>query len=453
MPLSPASDDRIVRAVGPRAERLTLARVIGGWIAAVLTIAIVAVGTGGGPALTSLATRAHAVATGATAAPSAPGPGDRVATTDSSTGAMTTSNVASDTSSNSSGSTTTDPVTGLPIPPVALPGASTTTQPFGPGDQAQPTPAAIAGRVVDEAGQPVPNECVTVFAMWLLGHDPSMTTGPDGRFSFSSAQIYPLPQPVPQEAGGAVVIANDCSTRLPGYQTTSVHIDVPGPPQDLTVSVQPGAVVTGTLVDAMGLPLAGYCVNVGVPMSTTPNQHDITDALGHFTVNGVVPGPQPLSVEPTCTADALIDVAPGSTNAIGVDTLIVTVPASEDAIAAAHLSDLYSNHATHTIGATTEPGESPPSCLSGVTRSAWLVVRATDRPTFVVAGGAGGAGAIAVYAPSSNGLGAELGCTPVSAGSQVELALPDTSPFGGEYVVEVASGPSPVAVVLGLAFV
>jgi hypothetical protein len=342
----------------------------------------------------------------------------------------------------------TDPTSGL------LRRTTTTLAGHGGPQVAQP---AITGRVVDATGQPVANECVEVDAMWLLTLEPSVKTASDGRFEFSDKQVYPMMPP--RGAGGAAVTARDCSDRLPGFQSNSQHIDIPGSTPDVTITVAPGAVVTGTLLDAQGVPLAGYCVYAGDVHTTFPAQRGSTDPTGRFTINGVTPGVQPLTAGTDCGPPlpdiGLIEVTPTSTNAVGIDAVVLSVPASEDAFSDARFLPT-TEHTMHTIGATSESGEAPPSCFPPATRTVWRLVYG-DQPTTLGVRVARGAGAEAIYGHDDAGnLGAQAACQLVRAGDWIEI------PFGGPqsghqgppgvassvmylgYWVQLASGPDPV---------
>jgi len=442
-----------------RRGRASFVVAVGCWIAAVLSIALVAVGTHDGRRATTVralargANTARPVSSSTTTDGTAdgnPDGGDSVQSTGDGSSAPAKSGASTgptQSGSDAAGGASSD------VPIITLPGQTTTTTqpPAGPGDRS-PSPPAVSGRVVDELGLPVANECVIVDSMWLLFHEPSTTTGADGRFAFSNDQVFPPGKVADQ--GGASVIARDCSNRLPGFQTAFVHIDPSQTSPVVTISVALGAAVVGSLVDAQGVPLSGYCVHVGEAYSTSSSQHAVTDVAGHFTINGVTPGVEPIVVQPAC-GSVPIDVVPAITNAIGLDTMVLTVPAAEDAFSAARVLSSSENPTMHTIGATLDSDAPAPSCLPGATRTVWRIL-IKDQPGNLVIDDSAGSGAVAVFGADLYGhRGPEVACATVGPGQQVLL------PFGGlqggltetgsqvefeGWWVELASGPTPIVI-------
>jgi hypothetical protein len=108
----------------------------------------------------------------------------------------------------------------------------------------------------------------------------------------------------------------------------------------------------------------------------------------------------------------------------------------------------------HTIGATLEPGETPPQCLPTATRTTWRFVLA-DEPRTLMVQGKRGSGAIAFYRHDRYGnLGEMVACGPIGSGNSAELSFggPQYGSVGGTavgfegYWVQLASGPDPVVV-------
>jgi hypothetical protein len=150
-------------------------------------------------------------------------------------------------------------------------------------------------------------------------------------------------------------------------------------------------------------------------------------------------------------------VEPATTEAVGIDTVVVTVPSSEDRLSDARVvtaTNSDTDGTMHTIGATTAPGEPTPSCFPAPTRTAWRIVVAND-PRNLTVHGERGSGAIAVYRHDLNGnLGEMVACRLVGSGDSVELSFggPQYGSVGNAavaftgYWVELVSGPDPLVV-------
>ncbi len=141
--------------------------------------------------------------------------------------------------------------------------------------------AWAAGRVVNEAGQPVAGvkigftgggnkwnsrECVD-YSRWLL------TTGPQGEWTADCL--------APDERGGV-----SGSLSHPDYAPTAFHVTLdPAEPPTLTLTILRGVRVTGLVKDSAGQPIAGARVSDSLSQSETHS-----DAQGRFVFPHVAPG-------------------------------------------------------------------------------------------------------------------------------------------------------------------
>jgi uncharacterized GH25 family protein len=160
-----------------------------------------------------------------------------------------------------------------------LPGSFPSARIAGPFDSTEdvtlfdiqiPTAGRASGRVVDEAGNPVPAARVLVSGNELLISSETAIasearTGADGSFSMIDA---------PAGARSVVVMA-------PGFvRATRVQID---PRADERIVLTRGGTIQGVVVDAAGSPVAGAIVTAGDVAA-------VTDASGRYQMTGVAPG-------------------------------------------------------------------------------------------------------------------------------------------------------------------
>lgn len=151
-------------------------------------------------------------------------------------------------------------------------------------DADRPQGGVVAGRVVDDRGEPVARAAVT------LDDGRPVRTDAAGRFA------------IRVDACGAYRV----SVRVPGLVGVTTVVDpcAPDRPESVELVLRPIATVldamqvrervsgvVGTVVDARGRPRAGVAVRVlGTPASA------VTDSLGAFRFIGIEPGPHLLSL-------------------------------------------------------------------------------------------------------------------------------------------------------------
>lgn len=159
------------------------------------------------------------------------------------------------------------------------------------GDLTVTAACAIAGRVVDEAGQPIEGAKVmslasgsdarSVFPM-LFGPNRSVEVGSDGAFVL--AGLEPGEVAFGAEAKGFVPV------------TQRVEVRAAERRDDVVVTLVRGASIAGTVVDDRGLPIAGAKVGVermrelapGFQIQGVDDGSQVeTDANGYFMVSGV----------------------------------------------------------------------------------------------------------------------------------------------------------------------
>ncbi|MGA0058420.1 MAG: MSCRAMM family protein, partial [Planctomycetota bacterium] len=151
--------------------------------------------------------------------------------------------------------------------------------------------AVIAGRVVDESGQPVAGAKVqpllggsgmkSLFPM-LLGRDRSVEAGEDGRFVLAGLEP------------GEITFGAEAKGYVPA--TEKVEVRVAERRDDVVVVLARGASIAGTVIDDRGLPVAGAKVGVermreiapGLQFSSVDEESQVeTDENGYFLVSGV----------------------------------------------------------------------------------------------------------------------------------------------------------------------
>lgn len=140
-------------------------------------------------------------------------------------------------------------------------------------------PAVLTGRVLSSIGEPVARAWVgakpeAAVDSWILysdrrGVDPTTHTDAEGRFR------------LPDVEPGKV----ELSVEARGFQSHSrAGLDIlPGTETEIEVVLEPGATVSGLVLDAEGRPLSGVSVQgAGIK--------DRTDPQGHFRLVGISPG-------------------------------------------------------------------------------------------------------------------------------------------------------------------
>ncbi|MDA1223069.1 MAG: carboxypeptidase-like regulatory domain-containing protein [Planctomycetota bacterium] len=159
------------------------------------------------------------------------------------------------------------------------------------GDIPVTSACAIAGRVVDEAGQPIAGAKVrsllggggseSWFPM-LLGRPQSVEVGADGRFVIAGLEP------------GEVTLGAEAKGFVPA--TEKVEIRTAERREDLVVVLARGASIAGVVVDDRGVPIAGAKVGVertrelapGVQFQSVDTDSQVeTDENGYFMVSGV----------------------------------------------------------------------------------------------------------------------------------------------------------------------
>ncbi|MCP3136666.1 carboxypeptidase regulatory-like domain-containing protein [Pyxidicoccus xibeiensis] len=148
---------------------------------------------------------------------------------------------------------------------------------MGPLDFTLARASAITGNVTDAEGRPVRG--VELFLMRSPSDDDermlrtSTDTDEDGRFVLDA------------EAPGDFVVEVRSSDHL------DANFRVRAPSEDVHLTLRSGASVKGTVVDADGLPLENFLVELLDPeLGEEVNRDAMTDAQGRFQLRGVKPG-------------------------------------------------------------------------------------------------------------------------------------------------------------------
>jgi hypothetical protein len=159
--------------------------------------------------------------------------------------------------------------------------------------------AAIEGIVIDEARQPVRRAMVGLRND--AGFQRTVITGADGRFSFSglAAGRYTL------TGGKAAYLAGAYGARRPGRPGTAIVLGQRQQLANATLTLARGAVISGTIRNAQGEPMAGVTVQafratytetgrtfvgVGPIGAGGVARYPATDDRGMFRVFGLEPG-------------------------------------------------------------------------------------------------------------------------------------------------------------------
>ncbi|MCP3136904.1 carboxypeptidase regulatory-like domain-containing protein [Pyxidicoccus xibeiensis] len=148
-------------------------------------------------------------------------------------------------------------------------GKRTLSQGMGPVDFTLDPASSISGSAVDSAGRPIPGLKLT------LESQEATWTDEDGRFLLDA------------KAPGRYHIRVSDKRFLSGRAT------VQAPSKDIRLVVREGASVKGTVVDARGLPLQGFHVELQPPEQAVTEyrlQRETTDGQGRFHLKGFPPG-------------------------------------------------------------------------------------------------------------------------------------------------------------------
>jgi hypothetical protein len=151
-------------------------------------------------------------------------------------------------------------------------------------DSAKPGAKSITGRLVDEAGQPIPNAGVFLRKVGPpSGPSRSIGTDEDGRFHSDDLA-----------AGSYMVL-----TSAPGYVPATEEREYYRPGDAVNIRMIKGGVITGTVTNSSGEPVVGVRITTlrvrdgesrpirGANQSVAPRQ---TDDRGVYRVYGLLPG-------------------------------------------------------------------------------------------------------------------------------------------------------------------
>lgn len=168
-------------------------------------------------------------------------------------------------------------------------------------NQVLPETAAIAGQVVDNAGQPVAQARVTISAPWSYGARGRAITGADGRYRVEGLYSgdYFVCVSASEVTGGSSTTGylDSCiggqqamgavGNAVPEdeLEATSVHLAPGATATAPTISLAPAAQVRGTVTDAAGQPLSGVKVYAAAADVFDMTATDITDAEGHYLLS------------------------------------------------------------------------------------------------------------------------------------------------------------------------
>jgi RNA polymerase sigma factor (sigma-70 family) len=135
----------------------------------------------------------------------------------------------------------------------------------------------MAGVVVNEAGQPIP-ECVVNYANWRK----TARTGRDGRFNLELESFAKEEQ---------------MSFYAEGYDRFSDSWELNR--SDLVITLKPLQRLYGRVVDATGAPVAAYTLTVNSVAAGGAAMKDVVDASGAFDLPDVCPPPAVVTVSAT----------------------------------------------------------------------------------------------------------------------------------------------------------
>lgn len=123
----------------------------------------------------------------------------------------------------------------------------------------------ITGRVVDMAGRPIDD--VRIYNeehYWLGSRKRAATTGKDGSFRITNVAFAQsgINDPPPSTMRAIQQQEVALTIRAPGYAPELIHTDPNGAASPLEISLVPGEVVSGRVLDQEGRPLEGVTVSV-----------------------------------------------------------------------------------------------------------------------------------------------------------------------------------------------
>src|SRR5262245_48575470 len=148
----------------------------------------------------------------------------------------------------------------------------------------------IAGRVVNDAGRPVPGAQIFVIKAGVKLDSGRQFSTADDEGNFSATGLAP----------GSYKI----SAYVPGYVVAGAEADrdYHRPGENVTINLIRGGVLTGRVTDSYGEPMAGVCVEAikvrkledgqkyFQPFWGTPNSRRLTDDRGVYRLYGLEPG-------------------------------------------------------------------------------------------------------------------------------------------------------------------
>jgi len=198
---------------------------------------------------------------------------------------------------------------------MAAPVAATSTNPGGI-NFVLPTGFRVSGKITDATNAGVPN-----IAVGICTDDPgfcggSVETASDGSFTIHGVQPGTYFALAVEESARNYLntyYAGATSTTDPGLATSfTVAANVTG----INIKLASGLTVSGTVLDDSSQPAAN--VEVDVSGGSSPGQA-ITDASGHYTAGGLVPGFYSLFVRPPRTSAYMPGPVAGGTVIEGFD--------------------------------------------------------------------------------------------------------------------------------------
>lgn len=169
---------------------------------------------------------------------------------------------------------------------------------------------AIRGIVVNHAGNPVSG--ATVRAVRIMGEERAgeleTLSRDDGSFEFPDVTVADRLWVIGKKEG---------MVRIPGPNDIDFKPFAP-PVSDVRVVLYPAATISGRVVDTQGQPVRDRDVTVRFhhPDDALITESSKTDASGHFSITGLMPGTHSIAVIPeeqirAGFADATVELAPG----------------------------------------------------------------------------------------------------------------------------------------------
>ncbi|MGO9559952.1 MAG: hypothetical protein ACLPYW_12830 [Acidimicrobiales bacterium] len=166
---------------------------------------------------------------------------------------------------------------------VLRPGAT-----LGSVDIDLPPTAVIEGSVASSDGKPVPYACVSADSADQSGY---ATTRPDGDFKIEGIG-----------RGSYEMYFSQCVGRvsLAAAELSGVHASDGRITTGIDAELRPGGSVSGTLLDSLGEPLGGVCVDAVSPDPSVPGSGTEASAGGTYSIMGVPAGDLKIVVYPDC---------------------------------------------------------------------------------------------------------------------------------------------------------